>query len=130
MSKGIKVNWTSLKKMGNTTLKTSQDFEESRQKFQDIINSLPECWEGIDCDCYMTNCNNFLNDLKKDTLFMGALGNYFNKGSQVYSDVVNTHSQKMQKFNQTLDEDKNKYKFIDEQMTDANVAGGVYGTYN
>jgi uncharacterized protein YukE len=129
MSKGIKVNWTSLKKMGDTTIKTSQDFEEARQNFQDIINSLPECWEGIDSSSFMVNCNNFLNDLKKDTLYFGALGEYFTKGSQVYSGVVNTHSEKMKKMNQTLDEEQSKYKFVDEQVVNSKVSGGVYNAH-
>ncbi len=117
----IKVNWSQLKKMSENTLKNSSDFEASRLKFQEIINSLGECWTGIDSDAFIKNCNQFLNSLKDNTMYFQALGEYFDKGSKVYSGVVNTHSEQVKKLNDLLEEDKNKYKMYDEN----NMGGGI-----
>lgn len=105
MSEKFKVNWNSLKKTSENVLKNSADFEFSRQKFQDIINSLPLCWEGIDNDAYLKNCNAFLENLKNDTLYFNALGKFFEKGSQTYSEIVNTHAEKVKKINDSMDDE-------------------------
>lgn len=123
MAKYVKVNWTSLKKMSDNTLKNASDFEQARLNFQQIINSLGECWIGTDSESFIKNCNQFLNDLKEDSKYFQSLGEFFDKGSKVYSGVVNTHSEKVKKINDVLDEENNKYKLYDEtkMVGDVNV---------
>lgn len=121
MANYLKVNWTHLKKMSENTLKNSSDFEASRLKFQEIINTLGECWIGIDSESFVKDCNQFLDSLKEDTLYFQSLGEYFDKGSKVYSGVVNSHYEKVKKLNELLEEEQNKYKLYD----DSNMGGGT-----
>lgn len=121
MADYLKVNWNHLKKMSDNTLKNASDFEASRLKFQEIVNSLGECWTGIDSDSYVKNCNGFLNKLKDDSMYFEALGQYFDKGSKVYSGVVTKHSENVKKINDLLEEDKKKYMLYD----DNNIGGGI-----
>ena len=64
----FKVNWTELKKLGDSAKKTSDDLNTSRLKVQEIVNSLPECWEGTDSEAFIKRYNDFLNYLNKDVL--------------------------------------------------------------
>ncbi len=121
MSNYLKVNWKQLEKMSENTLKNASDFEASRLKFQEIVNSLGECWTGTDCDSFIKNCNQFLNKLKDDSMYFEELGKYFEKSSKVYGGVVNEHTEKVRKLNDLLEEEKNKYKLYD----DSNIGGGI-----
>ncbi len=121
MAKYVKVNWTSLRKMSDNTLKNAVDFEQARLNFQEIINSLGECWVGTDSDNFVKNCNQFLNSLKEDSKYFQSLGEYFDKGAKVYSGVVTTHSEKVKRLNDLLDEEKDKYNLYDE----TNIGGGI-----
>lgn len=108
MGKIIKVNWTKLREMGKITDELALEIEDARTKYQNIINSLNECWEGIDATNFTTNCNNFLNEFKNDTLYFEMLGQYFGKGAKSYNSVEETHSQRVKKINSMLEQEQNE----------------------
>ena len=112
MANVLKVNWSKLKEMGTKTEELGKEIEEARTNFQNIINSLNECWEGTDATAFVTNCNNFLNELKQDTLYFEALGQYFTKGSDSYSKTVKETSEKIKRMNQMLEEEKDDLNLI------------------
>ena len=95
MANSLKVNWADVSTLGEDTLTSSENFEQARRNFKDIINSLPECWEGDDADEFIGNCNTFLDNLEKDTLYFQALGTYFSHSSETYGRVVNENAEKM-----------------------------------
>lgn len=124
MSKIVKVNWVGLKKISDSTIKDATDFETARKKFQEIILSIPECWEGIDSNNFIANCNNFLEELKNDSIYLNMLGEYFDKSSKAYGNTVNKHSEKMKKMNTELLDEKSKYNLVDMTIVNSSTIGG------
>ena len=102
----LKVNWLEVSNLSKRTLNNSEDFENARQKYQDIINSLSRCWKGTDAETFIINANHFLEYLKNDTEYLGRMGEFFDKGSKMYNGVVSDHEEKMIRFNQVLQEDQ------------------------
>lgn len=107
MRKKLSVNWVKLKEMSEKTRRAASEFEESRVKYQEIIKSLDECWAGIDFQNFQNNCNEYLDDLKNDSIYLDNLGIYFEKCAGVYSGVVESHTEKINKINADI-EDENK----------------------
>lgn len=128
----IRVNWTQLSKMGVNTLKNSSDFEEARKMYQEIINSLPECWEGTDQESFMKNCNDFLDELKKDTAHLADFGAFFNKSSSKYTKVEDEHKQNINKINKKLQsmEMMNNYTMQQMNINSLNIVGDFDETSN
>lgn len=107
MSKELSVDWSQLEEMGVKTLKNSKDFEDARLAFKNIVNSLDECWEGKDASSYKRNCNNFLDLLKNESIYLESLSKYFNAGSKSYSTVIEEEASKIERMNEAIsDEEK------------------------
>lgn len=104
MAKKLKVNFSQLAERGKEQKELAEKFEKARQDFQTIVNSLNECWEGTDATAFINNCNNYLEYLKKDTLYFDILGEYFNKSSSSYGTVVAENREKVNRLNSLIAE--------------------------
>lgn len=124
----IKVNWTKLREMGKLTNELAVEIEDARTNFQTIVNSLNDCWEGTDATNFVGNCNNFLEDFKKDTLYFSALAQYFDKGSKTYNQVVDAHSQKINRMNNMMLDDKQTFNIVPKDMV--SVGSGNLNSQN
>ena len=102
----FKINWTEVRKLGESADKASKDLNTSRLKFQEIVNSLPECWEGIDSEAYIKRCNEFLDYLNNDVVYFDSLSHYFGMTSNRFNKVVSSHTKKLEKIKNELEEDK------------------------
>ncbi len=105
MSKIVKVNFSQLAERGKNQKELAEKFEKARQDFQTIVNSLNECWEGIDATAFLNNCNNYLEYLKNDTLYFDTLGEYFTTCSLSYNKVVLENKEKINRLNNLIDQD-------------------------
>ncbi len=112
MANSLEVNWNDVSNLAKDTLTSSEEFEQARKNFKEIINSLPECWEGEDANDYINNCNSFLDNLEKDTVYFNLLGNYFEHSASTYGKVVNENAERMNKINNDLEDDKDKFNLI------------------
>jgi len=121
MANSLKVNWNEVGSLSKNTLEQSVEFEEARQHFQEIVNSITECWEGSDSEEFIKNADSFLTSLKKDSLYFEALGNYFDKSSKTYNKVVEDHAQKVEVINKNLEEEANKHKLVPDNAADGRV---------
>lgn len=130
MGKVVKVNWVRLKAISNSTIKDADDFENARKKFQEIILSIPECWEGVDSNNFITNCNNFLEELKNDSVYLRMLGEYFDKSSQAYGNTVSKHSEKMKKINTELLDESSKYNLVNMTNINVDTMGGELNDFH
>ncbi len=119
MANTLKVDWSEVSSLGKNTLINSTDFETARQNFLDLVYSIYECWEGDDADEFVANASSFLTALKKDTLYFEALGKYYDHSSKTYNKVVDEAEQRVNRMNQQLEEEANKFKLIPDD-----VAGG------
>ena len=95
MERKINVNWTEVKALGKRTEENVIKFEVARKKFQEIINSLPECWRGIDAENFKTSMNNYLNLLKEDTAYLIEWSMMFDKSSSKYKGHIEDGVKKM-----------------------------------
>ncbi len=111
----LKVNWLEVSDLSKRTLNNSSDFEKARERYQEIINSIPTCWGGKDAETFVTNANNFLEYLKNDTQYLEDMGNFFKKGSKMYDGVVSEHEEKFKRLNQILQEDQ------EEELKDGRI---------
>ena len=97
MAKVLKVNWNEVNKLGKRTFENTKKFEESRARFQEIINSIPNCWEGIDSNHFVNNANLFLESLKSETKYMESWIEFFEKTGHIYRETVNDKAEKIKR---------------------------------
>ena len=116
MANMVKVNWKEVSDLSRRTLNNSEQFEEARKRYQEIINTLPLCWRGTDSETFVTNANHFLNYLKNDSEYLKDMGNFFKAGSNMYNSVVNEHEEKTRRLNQRLEEEKNPVNPFDRRV--------------
>ena len=98
MGKNIDINWDNVKDLSTSTLENFQKFEESRQRIKKIVESIPECWEGLDANAFEYNLGNFAEILKEDTQYFEYLSKYFDKSSKVIGGIVETYDEKFGRF--------------------------------
>lgn len=103
MSKTLKVNFSELSQRGVEQKELAETFEKARENYQTIINSLNECWEGIDATAFMKSCNNYLEYLKNDTLYFDTLSEYFGACSMSYGKVVAENKEKASRLNSMIE---------------------------
>lgn len=101
----LRVNWREVSDLSKRTLENSAEFEDARDKYQKIIQSLGDCWKGSDAATFITNADNFLEYLKNDSNYMSEMGNFFKTGSNRYNGVVDEYEEKMSRYNQRFEEE-------------------------
>ena len=116
MANTLKVDWAEVSSLGKNTLINSTDFENARQKFLDLVYSLPECWQGDDADEFLANASSFLTALKKDTLYFEALGKYYDHSSNTYNKVVDEAAERVNRMNMQLEDEANKFKLVPDDV--------------
>lgn len=112
MAQTLKVNWSNVSDLSKNTLANSEEFEKARKNFLDILNSLPECWEGDDATTFIENSVSYVTSLEKDTVYFELLGKYFETSSEKYGTVVNENAERVEKINHSLDDDESKYRLV------------------
>ncbi len=110
MSKILKVNFSQLAERGKNQKELAEKFEKARQDYQTIVNSLNECWEGIDATAFINSCNEYLKQLEKETIYFDTLSEYFLKGSGKYGKVVTDNKNKIDQLNSQLENDVKEYE--------------------
>jgi len=116
MANTLKVDWAEVSNLGKNTLINSTEFENARQKFLDLVNSLSECWQGIDADEFTANASSFLTSLKKDTLYFEALSKYYDHSSKAYNKVVDEAAEKVNHMNLQLEDEANKFRLVPDDV--------------
>ena len=95
-------DWDNVKNLSKNTKDNYSKFEESRKKIIEIIDSLPECWEGLDASSFITSVKNYMEVLKSDTEYFDYLGDYFDKVSSNIGGVVETYGEKFTRIDDDL----------------------------
>lgn len=91
MGKFLSVKCDEVNKLSQSTLENFKKFEQSRKNIENIVNSLPECWEGVDANAFESNIGNYLSLLKQDTDYFEYLGNYFKSASSTYDTTISSY---------------------------------------
>ena len=110
----VRVNWAEISDLSIRTLNNCEAFEKARSRYQAVINDLYSCWQGSDADTFVLIANDFLEYLKGNTNYLESMSKIFDKSSRAYSGVVEENSERFKRFNQLLEEKKNKLN-IDEE---------------
>lgn len=97
MSKSIKMNCDDVQNLSNKTLDNYSKFEESRNKIIELINSLPDCWEGVDANAFEKNFGNYVSLLKNDTDYFEYLAGYFKSASKTIDSTIDDHHEKFKR---------------------------------
>ena len=102
MESSMNFDWDSVKNLGSNTKENFTRLEESRQNIINIVESLPECWEGLDANAYIQRVKNYMDVLKEDTEYFEYLGDYFDKVSTNIGGVVETYGKKFERIDEDL----------------------------
>ena len=84
----IKINWNKLRNLSNKTEENLTIFEDSRKKFQEIINSIEEWWKGIDANKFIVETSEYLEDLKNDTEYLYKWVMLFKRSANRYNSGI------------------------------------------
>ena len=102
MESSMNFDWDSVKNLGNSTKENFNKFEEARAKIIEIADSIPECWEGLDANAFVSSVKNYMEVLKSDTEYFDYLGDYFDKVSNNIGGVVETYGEKFTRIDEDL----------------------------
>ena len=94
MGNSININWNDVRNLSKNILENYDRFEKSRKNIEGIVESMPDCWEGVDANAFESNLGNYLKLLEKDTKYFEYLGNYFEASSTIIGGTVETYTDK------------------------------------
>ncbi len=106
----INIEWDNVRNLSDRTKENFNRFEKSRERIEKIVETLPECWEGLDANAYESNINNYLGILKEDTSYFEYLSDYFNKMSTNIGGVVETYGEKFSRMNNDVSREKRNWR--------------------
>lgn len=86
MSRVIDINWAGLSQVGNSFLDQSNEVNNICDKINKTISELHECWNGVDCDNFITNSKTLIYSLKKEKTYIEEWSLFLTKTSQKYGD--------------------------------------------
>ncbi len=99
MVKITKVNWKELDNLGKSFGDNTDEFIKIKGEIKDIINSLNDCWRGIDSYNYRRSFTNYLNYLDRDIAYLDNWSSHFKKSSLRYSSSVESGLSKVKNLN-------------------------------
>jgi len=98
--KRVDVNWKEVNELGERTHKNSEEIAVILDKMIEIVDSLPECWQGADSENYITSTKNYFERLKEDKNYLERWSDTFKRSSKRYNGGVEDGLAKIRKVNE------------------------------
>ena len=106
MGNNININWDNVRDLSRSTLENFNKFEESRQNIEKLVESIPECWEGVDANAFQSSLNNYTKALKNDTQYFEYLSTYFDNSSRRIGGTVGAYDEKFGRFERATSDNR------------------------
>lgn len=98
--KKVDVNWKEVSELGERTHKNSEEISVVLEKIIEIIESIPEGWQGADSENYITSTKNYFERLKEDRNYLEKWSNTFKRSSKRYNGGVEDGLTRIRKVNE------------------------------
>ena len=88
MGRIVKVDWDELKRVSKKFDSYAQEIDKTSKSLRTSINSVKDNWKGADANNFVQNCENLLNSLSNEAIYLRNWHTYLNTVSEAYKENV------------------------------------------